>query len=457
MSSSEEETGESIESIEGLVKGREKRITAGNRLQALLDEEFVAESIFDVTDEQDEDFESDKNQLQDIEISESDEEESSSCSEGSEERAIERREKKIKKRKPPEAFFKARKQLKKEREESSVRKSSYKEISIVHPESIRHSSRPHTIENKNLIDHRLRESNKRRSRQNTYVKIKEKQMTQEERIAEAKITEEKSKELLQRLIKMEKEKKKNARNLLKTNKTLTSPFIRFLSKSIDKCLDEKIFSKKKEINQDKDVDIVKKNIGETIEHDHNANNWSLNTSEELSKTLEENIVKNNKETLEGDKEFIDNDDKTINTTLFQENDDESISIHFDDKQSKKISNKKTIIPTENFSEYISRNYIILEGFSEPFDLNKQKNILFSHTDPPIQPKKNLCLITGKVAKYKDPVSGLYYSDLSTYQTIYRIIRGDIPWSRIACTFVAALKPANGVPSDFHDSQPFQDK
>ncbi|KTW25910.1 hypothetical protein T552_03184 [Pneumocystis carinii B80] len=441
MGSSEGESIESMESIEGLAKGREKRITAGNRLQALLDEEFVAESIFDVTDEQDDDFEGEKNQLQDIEISESDEEESNDSSDGGEDREIERMEKKTKKRKPPEAFFKRRIEPKRVKKSEEVKKSEKKGISVVHPESIRHSLRAHAIENKNMIDHRLKESSKRRFKQNSYGKMKEKQMTQEERIAEAKITEEKNKELLQKLIKVEEERKRNARSLLKTNKPLTSPFIRFLSKSIEQCMDEKVFSKEEEVNQGKYICTNEENTEKTIENDNDSNNQLLDLSKDNSKILEGNMTKNNKE-------IISNEDIIKDSISLQENNENSISIHTNDKPSKKIYNKMATIPTKNSQKHISRNYIILEGFSEPFDLNKQKNILFSHTEPCIQPKKNFCLITGRIAKYKDPFSGLYYSDLSTYQTIYRILRGEIPWSRIVGTFVSTLKPANGVPNNF---------
>lgn len=274
-------------------------------------------------------------------------------------------------------------------------------------------------------------------------------MTQEERIAEARITEERNKQLLQKFIDMEKERKKNARSLLKTSKPLTGPFIRFLSKRVNESVDQRLFSAEKDSDQGGHAAMDGK---EAIENVHDADNGS---SDELSETLRENVAQNNKEALEGDGASADNGGAAMDMATMRENDDESISIHFDDRQSEELSNKEERNPIEDVSGNISRNYIILEGFPEPFDLDKQKNILFSHADPPIEPKKNRCLITGKTARYKDPVSGLYYSDLSAYQTICRIIRGDIPWSPIACTFVAILRPASGVPRNFHDSQPFQ--
>ncbi|KAG4301502.1 hypothetical protein PCK1_002428 [Pneumocystis canis] len=459
MSTSNEETDDSIESMKGLAEGREKRITAGNRLQALLDQELEEEAIFDVGDDQDDDFDGEQQPLHDIEISESDDQENTSEGEDYDEE-LERLEKKtkMKKKKPPETFFKPR-ILKEKR----VRKPPSQLFSVIHPNAVRHSSRAHTIENKNLIDLRLKEAQKRREKQNFMVRIREKPMTQEERIAEAKITEEKNKALLQKLIKMEEEKKRKIKNLLKTNKTITGPFIRFWSKGIEQRLDGKwVFSNSKNTNI-KETDIIdakidEKNIEKTIEYVDNPNNCLSSTQENFVKIIKKN-EKNICENSPSEEQETSNTEILVTKTASQQSTNDTFSyFHTDDKQSEESCIKSVKTHQKENGELpqgppmlYSRSYIMLEGFSEPFDLNKQKNVLFLSSNTPIQPEKQFCFITGKIAKYKDPISGLYYNDLAAYQTIHQIIKGDISWSRLAGTFIGTLRPAHGVPLNFYDT------
>ncbi|KAG4304081.1 hypothetical protein PORY_002445 [Pneumocystis oryctolagi] len=439
MSSSEEETEESMESVEGLVKGREKRITAGNRLQALLDQEFEAEEMFDVSNDQDEDFDGDKHSLQDIEISESDDEEEASPGEY-EEREIEKEEKKacpfgIKKKKPPEAFFKPRSFT-----EVQKKKPKPKTFTIVHPDSIRHSSRAHTIENKNIINRRLKEAQEKKERLTHFVKVKQRPMTQEERIAEAKITEEKNKALFQRFIKMEEEKKKNIRSMLRTNKTIAGPFIRFWSRGVEQLLNGKwVFPHLKNTNANQEGCI------------NDTKNLSSNTSSEFTEVLQDETKKSEYPSKE---EELEKENKINDTVIQEQTSDIPTHFHTNDKQSNESTGKNIEeheSPLQGPSLFSARNYIILESFPEPFDLDKQKKTLFSCTDVSIKQEKHICFITGKVAKYKDPVSGLYYNDISAYQTIHQIINGNIPWSRVARTFVGTLKPAQGVPLNFYNT------
>ncbi|CCJ30514.1 unnamed protein product [Pneumocystis jirovecii] len=450
MKELDEETDESMESVEGLVKGREKRITAGNRLQALLDQEFEAEGIFDVGDDCDGDFDSDQHPLQDIEISESDDEDNTS-SEGHEEHI---------KKKPPEAFYKHRIP-----KEPRIKKSKPKTFTIVHPDSVRHSSRAYAIENKNIIDQRLKEAQKKKERHSPFIKIKERPMTQEERIAEAKITEEKNKTLLQRLIRMEEEKKENIRNLLKTNKTMTGPFIRFWSRGTEQGLDGKwIFLEPKNTSVKEErvygIKLSEKDAKNTPESMNDPKNSLLDTSKEFIKNLQD-TTKNSPHSSQEEQETLNEERKMTETALEEPTSDMFTCFHTDDKQSDEFTDKKlneaNKIPFQGPSMFSARNYIILEGFSEPFGVNEQKNVLFSCVDPPAEQKKHLCFITGNIAKYKDPVSGLYYSNLSAYKIIHQIIHGDISWSRLAGTFVGVLKPAHGVPLDFYDTALSSDK
>ncbi|KAG5519129.1 hypothetical protein PMAC_002217 [Pneumocystis sp. 'macacae'] len=432
---SNEETDDSVISIEGLVKGREKRITAGNRLQALLDQEFKAEGIFDVGDDQDDDFDSDQHPLQDIEISESGQEEDNVSSEGHEDSEIERDEKKACLHRVPKG--------------PRIKKLKPKTFTVVHPDSVRHSSRAHAIENKNIINRRLKEAQKRKERHSPFVRIKERPMTQEERIAEAKITEEKNKTLLQRLIKIEEEKKENIRNLLKTKRTITGPFIRFWSKGIEQRLDGKwIFFDLKDVNiEEKHMcrnRAYENDTKDTLENIICSKNSLWNTPKKSIEVLQ-NITENLMHDFQEKQEVLNEKNRATEIVLQEPISGMISCFHTNDKQSDASIDRKLKIskegPFQGPSMFSARNYIILEGFSESLDTNKQKDILFSYINPPI----------GNIAKYKDPVSGLYYSDLSAYKIIHQIIRGEIPWSRLSGTFVDVLKPAQGVPLDFYNT------
>ncbi|RKF59120.1 putative yl1 nuclear protein [Erysiphe neolycopersici] len=65
-------------------------------------------------------------------------------------------------------------------------------------------------------------------------------------------------------------------------------------------------------------------------------------------------------------------------------------------------------------------------------------------------KSLTCAITNYPAKYKDPKTGLYYSNLYAYKQLQKLQKGEIWWSDLVGSFVGSgsLNPAKGVPDKF---------
>ncbi|POS85202.1 hypothetical protein EPUL_001700 [Erysiphe pulchra] len=70
--------------------------------------------------------------------------------------------------------------------------------------------------------------------------------------------------------------------------------------------------------------------------------------------------------------------------------------------------------------------------------------------PRASQKSFSCAITNYPAKYKDPKTGLYYSNLYAYKQLQKLQKGEIWWSDLVGSFVGSgsLNPAKGVPDKF---------
>ncbi|KAI0128656.1 YL1 nuclear protein-domain-containing protein [Xylariales sp. AK1849] len=103
----------------------------------------------------------------------------------------------------------------------------------------------------------------------------------------------------------------------------------------------------------------------------------------------------------------------------------------------------------------TRNCIILQNFDENAigDKAVQQHILFGKEMRKLgkQAPAPKCIITNKLARYKDPKTGLPYYDARAFKEIQKLQRGDYKWSRLVGAWVGTGSfAAQGVPARFLD-------
>lgn len=57
-----------------------------------------------------------------------------------------------------------------------------------------------------------------------------------------------------------------------------------------------------------------------------------------------------------------------------------------------------------------------------------------------------CAITGQVARYRDPATGLPYASAAAYKSVKKVLNGQGAWSSIFQCWVGEVRPAKGVPT-----------
>ncbi|CAG8465033.1 2308_t:CDS:10 [Funneliformis mosseae] len=171
----------------------------------------------------------------------------------------------------------------------------------------RSSSRTHTVQSKQMLAEKLKEYEARKALTPRKEKIPEKPKTQEELLAQAKITEEKNLASLRAYEVKEAEKKKTVGKLNKIR--ITGPFIRQISYV---CSDDKRNKKRPrlvtEVSTDEDGNKVTREIHSEID-ENNTNNMSV-TNDQEEKEQESREARN----LIIFKDF----DKKLEAELFQE-------------------------------------------------------------------------------------------------------------------------------------------
>ena len=61
-----------------------------------------------------------------------------------------------------------------------------------------------------------------------------------------------------------------------------------------------------------------------------------------------------------------------------------------------------------------------------------------------------CIISGFPARFRDPRTGLPYSDMYAFRAIQRLRNGECRWSRLLDCYVGSTSvTAQGVPKRFH--------
>jgi vacuolar protein sorting-associated protein 72 len=250
-------SGSSVTLPEALAHGREKRATAGNKLRALLDAEFQEDELFQ-EDEHDEEFESEKSEGEEdyLSSSSSDEEEEKQADEEEGERALIAEQKADAKR-SREQKRKAAEQLSKPPPAKRVvvaRKENMGPATIVSKAastissisnrrisfdpgllSARRSSRALTVQTTNEVHERIISAAARRASQ-PIVQKRERTppLTQEERLAQAILTEEENKMSLKRIVEAEEERARKRKEKLEAlrRRLFKEPVLRFVSRRV---------------------------------------------------------------------------------------------------------------------------------------------------------------------------------------------------------------------------------
>ena len=247
----------SISIPEALAHGREKRATAGNKLRALLDAEFQEDELFK-EDEHDEEFESEKSEEGEDYLSESssDEDEEKQDDEEEGERALIAQQKadakisRERKRKAADHLVKPapKKRVVPRKENiptetvlskaaSTTSSISNRRISfdpLLH--AARRSSRALTVQTTNEVHSRIISAAARRASQPIIQKRERTPpLTQEERLAQAILTEEENKMSLKRIVEAEEERARKRREKLEAlrRRQFNEPVIRFISRRVN--------------------------------------------------------------------------------------------------------------------------------------------------------------------------------------------------------------------------------
>ncbi|EEP75895.1 predicted protein [Uncinocarpus reesii 1704] len=103
-------------------------------------------------------------------------------------------------------------------------------------------------------------------------------------------------------------------------------------------------------------------------------------------------------------------------------------------------------------ETSSRNCIILEDFDSTTPQERSEySILFNPRKPQKlqKPTQEICPITGRSARYRDPQTGVSYANAQAYREIRQVLAGRYAWSGFLGCFVGELGGgARGVPERF---------
>ena len=234
---------------EPLATGREKRATAGNKLRALLDAEFQEEEIFK-EDEHDSDFERQKSDEGEafLSSSDSDSEDENQMDEEAGEKILQAEQaaaaKRSKKRKADKSFIKPpvkRRVPPTQQKQTAVASKPTSTTSSVSNRHIsfdpavlaaRRSSRALTVQITNETHERIISAAARRATLPVVPKRERTPpLTQEERLAQAVLTEEENKMSLKRIVEAEEERARKRREKLEAlrRRRFDEPIVRFIS------------------------------------------------------------------------------------------------------------------------------------------------------------------------------------------------------------------------------------
>ncbi|KAL8829273.1 MAG: hypothetical protein Q9191_002104 [Dirinaria sp. TL-2023a] len=103
-------------------------------------------------------------------------------------------------------------------------------------------------------------------------------------------------------------------------------------------------------------------------------------------------------------------------------------------------------------EYLSRNLVALRNIENNAHSIPElaQSVLVKRRNPKLQkPNQEVCAITGFPARFRDPKTGLAYSDAYAYREIQRLRKGGSRWSNLlGCYVGSTTAAAHGVPERF---------
>ena len=501
-SSSEAEEGQ----IESLVAGRQRRSTAGTRMNALIADEEEAEDddlklLFAETGEDGE---------EDVEFDEaspsaegSDEDMGSSSDEdqgpaaGADdlegEREIERaaKEEKRKKRRAQEAFTKrprakakiastaeghpeAGATMASETTAPRPKKKSERVSWLPTPEEgpVRQSSRKQTMQNKQVVHERMRESEKRRRQQirvmEAAAKKKEaerpKAMTQEDRLAEAAKAEAKNAKSLNRWEAAEEKRVQEQRAKIAAlkDRKLEGPVISFWSGPA-KWEDGRLVSTGRKVLQE----VGKEKVQAGAEPEEPADTVMVDAqASEVKDSTPDLPTESPAFAAHGEGNMLI-DGAPFQSAAAATGESQADSQHHHQPDGSHTQRDGYIPPVPNIHlpdipsasilpptpEITSRNVVILEKI----DANASKlpqlqdHVLLrkkGQARPP-RPTQEICTITGEKARFRDPKTGMGYANSKAYAELQKLASGSAQWSTLLGCYVGSTSTAaEGVPTLF---------
>ncbi len=216
-----------------MVHGRDKRVTAGNKLQSLLSgqADLEADEIF-IEAEDDVEFDSNE-ENDDDEMDESSQEDESAEAEDAGEQELRRqqdvdRQAQRKKRSAAQVFAQPRQPAIPKLPKPTPKRDRRSMSKL--PEATRRSSRMHAVQTAEDVENKLQEAERRRSQMTVKIRPKEREMTQEERMAESKETEERNRSSLRQIFELEEQRKARQRKQAEKRK-MHGPMVRWMSRA----------------------------------------------------------------------------------------------------------------------------------------------------------------------------------------------------------------------------------
>ncbi|KAI9879454.1 MAG: hypothetical protein M1830_008501 [Pleopsidium flavum] len=503
-STSTSEVDEDPTPVESLVAGRAKRATAGNRLSTLLDREADDElELLFAEDEEDVEFEgADGEDASDVQLeSSSDDDEDQGPTKGDHDlegekelQKQDRAERQARKRKAQDMFMKPpglRKRVKVDPTTTPAipttpaprqKKKSERVSWIPTPEEgpTRSSSRKQTIQNKEVIHARMKESEKRRLHQIAVMeaaarrkeKLKAKVMTQADRLAEAERTERKNSKSLNRWEETEKKRSEDQKARLTAlhNRQLEGPVITWWSglakwvngklahvggrKMVDE-VDGKAEQKMKKnsitsasskkitvLRRDEDVIMIDSPPVDVAQVDVPPSSTAPSSAIPQQQFIFA--------PPQGPASFLDGIHYYAALPQQAQQPPQGPPKIYGDVPVPLLQPQPATV------EHSTRNLVILENFDPTAVRNpeEQRRILFKRRVGKMQkPTHELCAITSLPAKFRDPVTDLPYVNSYAYKEIQRLRADCYTWSDlIGCYVGRAGAAARGVPERFHRKQ-----
>ncbi|KAL7318425.1 hypothetical protein PS15m_001672 [Mucor circinelloides] len=384
-------------------------------MRALLDQEVDMEELFEYRDSDEEDEEFSTNVVEEEEEDKVDSDFDLDSSEGEQEhieegQAMDKELDKAEKRarraatfNPPPSAAKTKKPstVHSEKKPSEKRKRRARSTTVDQDEkggerSTRFSSRKNTVLNRLHVEDQLREHEKRRALLPKRDRPVINKMTQEELLAEAAITEEINRDSLLEWQQMEAERKANAKK--KDKRGVLGQFVRYHSFA------------------ENDGPIMRNNPNEAFATD------ITNTASQGNMDADTNMTDAN-----GADWQISNDADLMGRNLISFMDN---SILMDAQQ------------LEEYQLY-GKSGTDTDKDLENVDLIDQLSDWLVRPSKPNRPV--ICPITGEVAKYKDPSTGIPYANITAYQVIRACLHHEMRWASTSGIYLGYVPSAKGVP------------